>query len=233
MPDNSDGQTSSVQGGNNQLLADCTVELELTAFKNGKSCLSAGDVGKAFACFLLALKVNPDKEEIVLPLASSLLQWSNKLLGRGRIDDALACCKTSIAALPESAHLWYAYGVCLSQMDMKMDALSAFYKALQLQPTRMPCARWAADILLHELMERWHFPMINDVARNALYAAAIDEGVQHAGKDADALDIGSGTGLLRYVVAFAACFVRNALRLCVREPTACLIVIGGSLGLVR
>ena len=192
-------QISPGQGGAQQQLADNTEELELTAFQKGLSCLSAGDVGKAFACFLLALKVNPDRKEIVVPLTSSLLQWCSKLLRIDRVDDALSCCKTSIAILPGSAHLWYAFGMCLNQLDMRNEALSAFYKALQLQPAGMPCARWAADMLLHELMERWHFPMINDVARNALYAAAIAEGVQLAGKDADALDIGCGTGLLRSV----------------------------------
>ena len=50
--------------------------------------------------------------------------------------------------------------------------------------------------LYEALVPRWHFPMLNDVTRNASYARAITNVVARI-PDCTVLDIGSGTGLLR------------------------------------
>ena len=46
------------------------------------------------------------------------------------------------------------------------------------------------------IVPRWHFPMLNDITRNAAYSRAISNAVGCI-PDCSVLDIGSGTGLLR------------------------------------
>lgn len=56
---------------------------------------------------------------------------------------------------------------------------------------------------MHEvIVPRWHFPMLNDVIRNSSYSHAIFNIVGHI-PDCSVLDIGSGTGLLRYGILSA------------------------------
>ena len=49
-------------------------------------------------------------------------------------------------------------------------------------------------------VERWHFKMLNDLQRNKAYHDAIIHTVQK-NNVSSVLDIGCGTGLLRYPVA--------------------------------
>ena len=49
------------------------------------------------------------------------------------------------------------------------------------------------------VVPRWHFLMLNDVVRNLSYSRAIASAVGRI-PDCSVLDIGSGTGLLRYTV---------------------------------
>ncbi len=51
---------------------------------------------------------------------------------------------------------------------------------------------------LRELVPRWHFAMLNDLQRNALFQEAIDTAVQPGDH---VLDIGSGSGLLAMIAA--------------------------------
>ena len=48
------------------------------------------------------------------------------------------------------------------------------------------------------LISRWHFLMLNDVSRNSLFNNAIAEAIKRLDKSPAILDIGVGTGILRY-----------------------------------
>lgn len=50
--------------------------------------------------------------------------------------------------------------------------------------------------LNEQLVHRWHFKMLNDLARNSAYFRAIRQAVRSI-PDCSVLDIGSGTGILR------------------------------------
>lgn len=55
------------------------------------------------------------------------------------------------------------------------------------------------DNVRHQLVERWHFRMLNDQQRNAAYHSAITAAVRRSpdgGSSMRVLDIGTGTGLL-------------------------------------
>lgn len=73
------------------------------------------------------------------------------------------------------------------------EAASYFRKALRINPGFVQ-ARENLENLFGHLVERWHFRMLNDQARNQAYRDAIERAVK-AGRST-VLDIGTGTGLL-------------------------------------
>lgn len=52
-------------------------------------------------------------------------------------------------------------------------------------------------VLFDRVVNRWHFHMLNDVQRNSTYFRAINRAVRSV-PNCTVLDIGSGTGILRY-----------------------------------
>ena len=60
-----------------------------------------------------------------------------------------------------------------------------------------PVVRERLRDVRERLVKRWHFVMLNDLARNSAYSSAIGEAVRQLDKPV-VLDIGSGTGILRY-----------------------------------
>ena len=83
------------------------------------------------------------------------------------------------------------------------QAMDFFQRALTLNPEYLK-ARENLDNICSHLVERWHFRMLNDVKRNALYDLAIQSAIQQVSPDSklSVLDIGTGTGLLRFQIFF-------------------------------
>lgn len=67
-------------------------------------------------------------------------------------------------------------------------------KAIQINPNYVAAKQNLENINSH-LVERWHFRMLNDIARNCAYRAAVNSAVQEGHQLI--LDIGTGTGILR------------------------------------
>ena len=59
-------------------------------------------------------------------------------------------------------------------------------------------------VLFDRMVNRWHFHMLNDVQRNSAYFRAIHHAVKSI-PNCSVLDIGSGTGILRYSVFTGVC----------------------------
>ena len=72
-----------------------------------------------------------------------------------------------------------------------------FQTALKVHPDCLS-AKESLQILSETVVDRWHFLMLNDITRNSFYFRAI-AGAVGCIPDCTVLDIGSGTGLLRYV----------------------------------
>lgn len=69
-------------------------------------------------------------------------------------------------------------------------------RALQSQPDFLG-AKENLRVLFDRVVNRWHFHMLNDIHRNSSYFRAIHSAVRSI-PDCTVLDIGSGTGILRY-----------------------------------
>lgn len=85
---------------------------------------------------------------------------------------------------------------CLREGVLK-EARLYLTATLTLDPYHLP-SRDNLATLNNQLVPRWHFKMLNDVARNAAYFRAVTSAVRTL-PHCTVLDIGSGTGLLRQV----------------------------------
>lgn len=74
---------------------------------------------------------------------------------------------------------------------------SALYirRSIQINPDYLPARQNFENVCSH-LVERWHFRMLNDVRRNCAYKIGIRRAAQRGHQSV--LDIGCGTGILRY-----------------------------------
>ena len=88
---------------------------------------------------------------------------------------------------------------CLKEGALK-EAGVYLQAALNLDPCNL-LARENMVALREQLVQRWHFRMLNDVTRNSTYFRAIKAAVQGI-PDCTVLDIGSGTGILRYSLTY-------------------------------
>ena len=84
----------------------------------------------------------------------------------------------------------------LLRLGMVDEAANCFRKAIKLNPDYLGAKENLENTCSH-LVERWHFGMLNDLKRNQAYRAAIHRAVARGHQCV--LDIGSGTGLLRYL----------------------------------
>lgn len=85
---------------------------------------------------------------------------------------------------------------CL-QEEFHSEAEFFFCKILECVNSDCLIARESLRTVYEIVIPRWHFPMLNDYTRNSSYSHAISNVVGHI-PNCSVLDIGSGTGLLRY-----------------------------------
>ncbi len=69
-----------------------------------------------------------------------------------------------------------------------------------------PSIRESLREVHEQMVTRWHFHMLNDVARNSAYFRAIRKAVGQI-SDCIVLDIGSGTGILRFGIQWSPSLV--------------------------
>lgn len=95
--------------------------------------------------------------------------------------------------------------ICLSFFALRMgfrdEAAGYFHKAVKLNPN-FADARENFYRVANWLVERWHFVMLNDARRNLTYLRAIESAVRSGSRSV--LDIGTGTGILRYATLHVA-----------------------------
>lgn len=103
-----------------------------------------------------------------------------------------------------------------------LEAKCCFEKILSIEPNFLKSYQNLDNVKL-QLVERWHFGMLNDRGRNLKYKTAIKKAIQkHA--SVRALDIGTGTGLLAiYAVECGA----EQVYACEQSPVMCCLAKKG------
>lgn len=107
--------------------------------------------------------------------------------------------KTSSPSSVEDFHILDNFGTALERSGKLLEALCCFEEILKLNSNYLKSYQ-NLDNVKNQLVERWHFRMLNDVHRNAVYRNAI--GTAIANGRSKVLDIGTGTGLLSLYSAY-------------------------------
>ena len=121
------------------------------------------------------------------------------LFARGRHGDAAACYRRALALNPDLAEAHNNLGGALQALGLLDEAVTSFHKALAIKPEHQE-ARANLNRLQTTQVPSWHFPMMNDGARNTVYEQALKAVIT---PDSRVLDIGSGSGLLAMMAARA------------------------------
>ena len=166
------------------------------ALQSAAECVQEGCYGRAFAHYILAF--NLDKEELKEheeTFCAVYNKWADDLISGGRIEDLFHCQEQVFELFPSYAPILNSIGTQLFRLGYIDESASFFRKCLISDPTYMK-ARENLENLKGCVVERWHFKMLNDKSRNEAFRNAIVRAVTN-GYD-NVLDIGTGTGLLRY-----------------------------------
>ncbi|XP_061408359.1 protein arginine N-methyltransferase 9 [Lethenteron reissneri] len=159
--------------------------------------VEAKDPGTGFAHYLLALTLAPElRSSVQAEFHDCARAWTSELEELGRARDAFDCYEQALALYPEDELILNGMGESLFRLGFWDEAAACFLRALRSAPGWAPARenfRRAASWLL----ERWHFPMLNDRRRNEAYRDALRRAVaKRGGAGCTVLDIGAGTGIL-------------------------------------
>ncbi|XP_060082618.1 protein arginine N-methyltransferase 9-like [Ylistrum balloti] len=161
---------------------------------SARSCLSKKRYGRAFANFLLFLKLVPENHDDVLEdFIMTMRLWTENLEREGRIEDLFKCFDQACEILPDNESILNNIGAQLFRLGYAEEAVLYIRKSLHLNPEYLAARENLENICSH-LVERWHFRMLNDVRRNCAYRSAIQTAVQSGYHTV--LDIGTGSGIL-------------------------------------
>ncbi len=151
-----------------------------------------GRFAEAEVSYLRALEIKPEYAEAHNNLGTTLFAL-------GRFGAAAASYRQALAISPELAEAHNNLGGALQEQGLVDEAVASFQKAIAIQPGDQE-TRANLNRLQTKQVPSWHFPMMNDSARNAVYEEALKAVITPASR---VLDIGSGSGLLAMMAARA------------------------------
>ncbi|XP_055642348.1 protein arginine N-methyltransferase 9-like [Toxorhynchites rutilus septentrionalis] len=129
-------------------------------------------------------------EELFLFVVS---KYADQLEQEEKFQQVFDIIEQGLELFPEHPELLNETGVRLQRYGRSLEASICFERVLLQDPKYLKAYQNLQNTKC-ELVERWHFRMLNDVVRNAAYRAAIQNQIK-AGH-CEMLDIGTGTGLL-------------------------------------
>jgi type II protein arginine methyltransferase len=165
--------------------------------QQGRSSSDLRDHTKSFWHFLQALTLVPQ----LLDVLENEMVVAVKGAAAQNPPNTATLYKYGISVVGEhSTLLHFNYASYLCSIGKFIDGMWHFRKSLHIQPSFL-AARESLDNLLNYAVDRWHFRMLNDTARNSAFDQAIQQVVKelsesNPGKKVTCLDIGAGTGLL-------------------------------------
>ena len=165
-----------------------------TFLATARQMLSRNEFGKSMSHFAYVIHHAPElRDEIHDDFLFALKNWCDVLEQHGKVEDLVKCLNEARRLFPRSALVSNNVGSALFRLNLFDEAAAYFRRALVIDPG-LSSARENLDSLANLLVERWHFRMLNDKARNQAYKNAIERAVGRG--YGHVLDIGSGTGIL-------------------------------------
>jgi len=158
----------------------------------GQSLAATGDLPGAGNYLSRAIEIDPAQAHPYLHLGEINAQI-------GRTQEALRCFQRAVQLQPGDVNILNAYAVALWGMGQLEEARLLLERALEVEPENA-FTRRNLQLLGSRLVDRWHFAMVNDDARNRQFESALKHAVT---ADSVVLDIGAGTGLLSMMAARA------------------------------
>jgi len=144
-----------------------------------------GKLQESEVSFRKAIEIKPDLAEGHLNLGALL----NDL---GKIQDAELSYRKAIEIKPECAEAYSNLGALLNDLGRMQEAALSYRKAIEIKPD-FAVAKISLDLITHNIVPKWHIPMMNDIKRNNAYLEAINSAIE---ENEYVLEIGTGSGLL-------------------------------------
>ncbi|XP_071547761.1 protein arginine N-methyltransferase 9-like [Panulirus ornatus] len=181
-----------------------------------EECHQRGDIGQSFSHLSLALCILPQlKEEYYTTYLKVFEAWIAKVEEDNGFQEAMTIYEVALTHYPESPDLHHLLAKTLYRHGSVHEAWNHACLA-HAECSRDPNAQETRSRLTNALVERWHLPMLNDSTRNAAFKSAIERAVEQGHQTI--LDIGSGTGLLRWLREI---FMRNRFQHASKSPLKC------------
>ncbi|XP_037087063.1 protein arginine N-methyltransferase 9-like [Pollicipes pollicipes] len=159
-------------------------------------CFDQQHFGLALGNFLLTAKLCPhEAAELIGPVNLCLERATLWLEQEGRHQEVLRIHESVLQTFPENGKALNGLGEYLFRHGHVLEAAGHFLRAALAEPG-LVVARDNLDRANAQLVDRWHFTMLNDSVRNTSYRRAVRAAVSRL-RDGDlVLDVGAGTGLL-------------------------------------
>ncbi|KAK3604567.1 hypothetical protein CHS0354_026258 [Potamilus streckersoni] len=179
------------------------------SFTNAKRSLINKNYGRAFANFLLFLKLAPERRnEVREDFSLAMREWAERLEREGRIGDLFKCYDQACELFPDNETVLNNIGAQLFRLGYVEEAAAYIRKSIVINPEYL-AARENLENICSQLVEQWHFRMLNDTVRNTGFRKAISNAIE-CGYDT-VLDIGTGSGILSLFAVHAGA---NAVYAC-------------------
>ncbi|XP_076352563.1 protein arginine N-methyltransferase 9-like [Tachypleus tridentatus] len=164
-------------------------------------CLKKHQYSLALAHLCVVFQLDPGlKHELKSKLLFALERHTKMLEDRKCWKELFQCYEQVLEVIPECEDVHYNLGILLYKCGYTYKAACCFQKAWALKPDHK-LARLSLENLKTQLLQRWHFLMLNDMKRNEAFSKAIHEAV-NAGYS-NVLDVGAGTGILSMCAVMA------------------------------
>jgi type III protein arginine methyltransferase len=160
-------------------------------FEIGRIAYLAGDKKSAADCLRKAIASQPDNSQFHNELGYVLI-------GLGESQLALHAFTRALEIKPDDADAITNIGTFHLAEGQLYEAVAAYRRALAIDPPHLN-ARINLEAALKNAVPPWHFAMMNDAPRNAVY----DEALRRVAPGRSVLDIGTGAGLLAMMAARA------------------------------
>lgn len=171
-------------------------ELLESSLRLAKSYSSQGSLVRSFGHYLIATQLRkrqklPEDRTAEKELTEVFKRLSIRLANQRKLKELWQICEQAVEVCPQNEQILAHYGSLLVKEDCPDEALPCLERAIQLNPKnvlakdRLNCCKLA-------MLDRWHYPMLNDKIRNGAYRQALLASC--SGRSV--VDIGAGTGLL-------------------------------------